>query len=85
MWILREAAHHSLGLAKTDPEIKMWSTHSVRVTAANLLHRMRLSDSYIMKRLCWNSNKFLMYPTNKIHAADLHTNAVNVLLARQEL
>ena len=84
-WLLREAAHHVLGLDRTSPEIKMWSTHSVRVTAANLLHRMRLSDSYIMKRLRWNSTRFLMYLRNTIHAADSHTKAINVQLSQQDL
>ena len=84
-WLLREAAHHVLGLERSSPEITMWSTHSIRVTAANLLHRMRLSDSYIMKRLRWNSPAFLMYLRNTIHAADAHTKAINVKLSQADL
>ena len=83
--LLREAAHHVLGLSKTDPEIKLWSTHSIRVTAANLLHRMRLTDSFIMKRLRWNSDRFLMYLRNTIHAANTHTSAINVKMSQKDL
>ena len=83
--LLREAAHQVLGLRKEDPELKMWSTHSIRVTAANLLHRMRLSDSFIMKRLRWNSDRFLMYLRNTIHAANSHAQAINIKLDQEDL
>ena len=85
MALLREAAHQVLGLRKEDPELKMWSTHSIRVTAANLLHRMRLSDSFIMKRLRWNSDRFLMYLRNTIHAANSHAQAINIKLDQEDL
>ena len=84
-WLLREAAHHVLELDRATPEIKMWSTHSLRVTAANLLHRMGLSDSYIMKRLRWNSARFLMYLRKTIHATNLHRKVINVQILEKDL
>ena len=83
--LLREAAQEVLGLRKEDPVIKQWSTHSIRVTAANLLHRMQLSNSYIQKRLRWKSDAFLMYLRNTIHAADAHTKAITVKLSPSDL
>ena len=49
--LLHEVAQEVLGLQKNDLVVKQWLTHSIRVTAANLLHRMQLSNSYIKKRL----------------------------------
>ena len=83
--LLREAAQEVLGLQKKDPVVNQWSTHSIRVTAANLLHRMQLSNSYIQKRLRWKSDTFLMYLRNTIHAADAHTKAITVKLGPSEL
>ena len=83
--LLREAAQEVLGLHKKDPVVSQWSTHSLRVTAANLLHRMQMSNSYIQKRLRWNSDRFLMYLRNTIHAADAHTKAITVKLSPSEL
>ena len=52
--------------------------HSIRVTAANLLHRAKFSDSYIKNRLRWRSDTFLMYLRNTFYTADQHTNAVTL-------
>jgi hypothetical protein len=41
---------------KTDKRLDKWSTHSIRVTACNLLHRARYSDTYIKNRLRWKSD-----------------------------
>ena len=83
--LLREAAQEVLGLHEKDPVINQWSTHSIRVTAANLLHRMQLSNSCIQKRLRWKSDTFLMYLRNTIHAADAHTKAITVKLSPSDL
>ena len=83
--LLREAAQEVLGLQKSDPVVKKWPTHSMRVTAADLLHRMQLSNSYIQKRLRWNSDRFLMYLRNTIHAVDAHTKAITVKMSQREL
>ena len=83
--LLREAAQEVLGLHEKDPVIKQWSTHSIRVTVANLLHRMQLSNSCIQKRLRWKSDRFLMYLQNTIHAADAHTKAITVQLSPSDL
>ena len=69
---LRKAASKVHNISPTDPYIKQWSTHSIRVTAANLLHRERFSDSFIQKRLRWKSTSFLDYLRNTIYAADQH-------------
>ena len=45
--LLRMAAKSVYRLPEGDPELNKWSTHSIRVTAANLLHRERFSDSHI--------------------------------------
>ena len=46
---------------------------------------MGLSDSFIMKRLRWNSARFLMYLRNTIHAANSHTKAINIQLSEKDL
>jgi hypothetical protein len=38
-------------LPANSPQLKLWSPHSIRVTATNLLHRARFSDSFIKNRL----------------------------------
>ena len=83
--LLREAAQEVLGLQEKDPVVNQWSTHSIRVTAANLLHRMQLSTTCIQKRLRWKSDLFLMYLRNTIHAADAHTKAITVKLSPSDL
>ena len=37
--LLRKAAQSVLNLTPKDPALSLWSTHSIRVTAANLLYR----------------------------------------------
>ncbi len=78
--LLRDAARAVLGLRRGDPELKLWSTHSIRVTAANLLYRQQLSDQYIMTRLRWKSPAFLVYLRNTIYSADSHSAALSVKL-----
>ena len=41
--------------------LSRYSAHSIRVRAANILHRQGMSDSYIQKRLRWKSTTFLNY------------------------
>ena len=78
---IRNSGSVVLNIKKDDPSLKLWSTHSIRVTAANLLHRANLSDSYIKTRLRWKSSSFLMYLRNTIYGADTHTKAINDLHA----
>ena len=70
---LRLAAHKVLGIPQGDPELDRWSTHSIRVTAANLLHRQKFSDSYIQNRLRWKKDAFKLYLRNTFYTADQHT------------
>ena len=79
--LLRDAASATLNLKRDHPELKFWSTHSIRVTAANLLYRQQLSDQYIMTRLRWISNAFLVYLRNTIHSADAHSKAISIKLS----
>ena len=81
---LRTCASMVLNINKDDPSLKLWSTHSIRVTAANLLHRANLLDSYIQTRLRWKSSSFLMYLRNTIYGADAHTKAINITLGAKE-
>ena len=83
--LLRDAAVAALGLKRTDVALKLWSTHSIRVTAANLLYRQQLSDQYIMTRLRWQSPAFLVYLRNTIHSADAHSKAISVKLSPKDL
>ena len=76
--VLRSAASTVIGLKQTDPRLTKWSSHSIRVTAANLLHRAKMVDSYIQKRLRWRSNTFLDYLRNTIYAADQHSAAMDI-------
>ena len=70
---LRAAAVAALGLPPSSSELALWSTHSIRVTAANLLHRQRFTDSFIQIRLRWRSNSFRDYLRNTFYAADKHS------------
>ena len=71
--ILRTTASEAHNIPAEDPELKKWSSHSIRVTACNLLHRQMFSDSYIKNRLRWKSNCFQMYLRNTFYTADQHT------------
>ena len=79
---LRNCASLVLNINKDDPSLKLWSTHSIQVMAANLLHRANLSDSYIQTRLPRKSSSFLMYLRNTIYGTDAHTKAINVNLGK---
>ena len=73
---LRLAAQEAHKLPAKHPDISAWSAHSIRVTAANLLHRAKFSDSFIQNRLRWRSNTFLMYLRNTFYSARSHTTAL---------
>ena len=83
--LLREAASATLNLKRGHTELQLWSTHSIRVTAANLLYRQQLSDNYIMTRLRWVSNAFLVYLRNTVHSADEHSKAACIKLSHDDL
>lgn len=76
--LLRKAASTVLNINAKDPYLTQWSCHSIRVTAANLLHRARFSDSFIQNRLRWRSTSFLMYLRNTTYAATDHTKALDI-------
>jgi hypothetical protein len=76
--LYRDAASAVLKIPRGSNDIKLWSTHSLRVTAANLLHREKYSDSFIQTRLRWRSNTFLMYLRNTLYSATQHTRALTL-------
>ena len=78
---LRSMAQQVYKLPSTSPQLKLWSPHSIRVTAANLLHRARFSDSFIKNRLRWKSDSFLMYLRNTFYTADQHSTALSLDIA----
>ena len=75
---LRHIAHKVFDIPTGHKDLLAWSCHSIRVTAANLLHRARFSDSYIKNRLSWCSDTFLMYLRNTFYTADQHTKAITL-------
>jgi DNA-dependent RNA polymerase auxiliary subunit epsilon len=81
---LRQVASTVFKIPPNSPALKKWSTHSVRVTAANLLHRARFSDSYIKNRLRWRSDTFLMYLRNTFYTANDHTKALDIGISPQQ-
>ena len=83
--LLREAVSSTLNLQQGHPELQLWSTHSIRVTAANLLYRKQLSDNYIMTRLRWISNAFLVYVQKTVHSADKHSKAASNKLSSADM
>lgn len=74
----RDAASKVLRIKRDSPDLQLWSTHSLRVTAANLLHRKQMSDSFIQSRLRWRSNTFLDYLRNTIYAAETQAKALDI-------
>ena len=75
---LRHVAHKVFDIPAGHKDLLAWSCHSIRVTAANLLHRARFSDAYIKNRLRWRSDTFLMYLRNTFYSADQHTKAITL-------
>lgn len=59
-------------LKKGDPDIPKWGTHSIWVTAANLLHSAQFLSSFIKNFLRWRSDTFQMYLRNTFHMAYKH-------------
>jgi hypothetical protein len=75
---LRAVAQKVFHLKATDDSLSRWSAHSIRVTAANLLHRQGFSDTYIQMRLRWRSTVFLDYLRNTMYTAAAHTKALHI-------
>ncbi len=75
---IRGSAQTTFNLQSSDKSLRNWTCHSIRVTAANILHRANMSDSYIQTRLRWKSNTFLMYLRNSFYSADQHTTAMQI-------
>jgi len=44
---IRRSAQAAFNLRPNDKSLESWTCHSIRVTAANILHRAGMSDSYV--------------------------------------
>ena len=75
---LRSIGALTFSLPKTDPMMSRWSSHLIRVTAYNLLHRQGLPDSYIQQRLSWKSLTWRDYIRNTIYSAAQHKAALKL-------
>jgi hypothetical protein len=65
-------------LPRKDTATSKWGTHSICVTAANLLHRAQFSSEFIKNRLCWRSDTFQMYLRNTFYITEKHTMALTL-------
>lgn len=63
---------------KDESTLSRWTSHSLRVTAANELHRLGFGGVFIQCRLRWRSDSFLRYLRNTIHVARQHTEAMGL-------
>ena len=61
-----------------DEELKLYSTHSLRVTAANLLHEAGKDGSYIKLRCRWKSDCYEIYLRNTAKIRQQHAEALQV-------
>ena len=75
---LRQVAHKVFDIPTNHKDLLAWSCHSIHITAANLLHRTKFSDSYIKNCLHWRSGTFLMYLCNTFYTAAQDTNAITL-------
>lgn len=74
---LQTAARESMGI--TDPAVlSKWTCHSLRITAANELHRRGFSGLFIQHRLRWKSKAFMKYLRHTVHVARKHTEAMRL-------
>ena len=74
---LRDAAKKCLGITD-EKTLSRWSSHSLRVTAANELHRLGFTDAFIKLRLRWKSDSFMKYLRHTVHVARMHSAAMRL-------
>ena len=82
--LFRRAAIQVHALTHPD-DINRYSAHSMRVTAAVLLHQADKPASYIKIRLRWASDTFMMYLRNTVVQAKQHVAAINGSTDQAEL
>ena len=73
---LRHVAYKVFNIPAGPLDHLAWSCNSICITAANLLHRARFSDSYKKNCLRWCKDTFLMFLRNTFYTADQHTKAI---------
>jgi hypothetical protein len=78
MAFLLHFAHKLFNIPVGHNDLLAWSCHSTCVTAANVLHHARFSDSYTKNHLRWCSNTFLRYLHNTFNTANQHTKAITL-------
>ena len=67
----------------SEEELRLYSTHALYVTAANLLHEVGKDGSYIKLRCRWKSDCYEIYLHNSAKIRRQHAEAL--LLADEEL
>ena len=70
--LLQDSAREALQI-KDKELLSKWTSHSLRVTAANNLHRLNFSEAFIKKCLHWRLDSYMIYLRNTIHVARAHT------------
>jgi len=68
-----------------EEELRLYSTHSLYVTAANLLHEVGKDGSYIKLRCRWKSDCYEIYLHNHNSAKIRRQHAEALALADEEL
>ena len=61
-----------------EEELRLYSTHSLQVTAANLLHEAGKDGSYIKLRCRWKSDCYEIYLRNTAKIRQQHAEALQV-------
>ena len=63
---------------KCTKALSRWTSHSLRVTAANELHRLGFNTLFIQHRLRWRSDAFMKYLRHTIHVARKHSEIMSL-------
>ena len=75
--ILQQSAREKLGI-KCAKALSRWTSHSLRVTAANELHRLGFNTLFIQHCLRWRSDAFMKYLRHTIHVARKHSEIMSL-------
>ena len=76
---------YKLDPAKDFEALQLWSAHSLRVGACNLLHAMGYTESQIQWLLRWRSLAFMAYLRNMVFLANRHTQTMDKAAAMPHL
>ncbi len=62
---------HKLPVMQKD--IQVWTTYSICIATANLLHCVNFFDAFIHKWLYWSNSSFFMYLRNTFYSVHSHS------------